>query len=83
MVQYKKKKARKRTNKEVQDILQGVDTVKFIKSPRLRQYEYIERKHNQRIPKQTVTARMEEIWKRGRTFKIWVMRLQRILRQWE
>jgi hypothetical protein len=41
-------------------------------------YGYNERKHNQGIPKQIVTARMEEIWKRGRPWKRWVMRVQRI-----
>jgi hypothetical protein len=62
---------RLRTNKEVQDILQGADIVKFKKLPTLRSYGYIEMTNKERMPKQIVTARMAEIRKRGRQWKRW------------
>jgi hypothetical protein len=40
-----------RTNKEIEDILEGADIVKFIKSLRLRRCGHIERMNNKRIPK--------------------------------
>jgi hypothetical protein len=40
-----------RTNKEIEDILEGADIVKFIKSLRLRRCGHIERMNNERIPK--------------------------------
>jgi hypothetical protein len=41
-----------RMNKEIKDILQGADIVKFIKSSRIRWYVHVESLHNQRMPKQ-------------------------------
>jgi hypothetical protein len=41
-----------RMNKEIKDILQGADIVKFIKSSRIRWYGHVESLHNQRMPKQ-------------------------------
>jgi hypothetical protein len=40
-----------RTNKEIEDILEGADIVKFIKSLRLIWYGHIERLDNERMPK--------------------------------
>jgi hypothetical protein len=40
-----------RTNKEIEDKLEGADIVKFIKSLRLRWYGHIERMNNERMPK--------------------------------
>jgi hypothetical protein len=62
---------RKRTNKEIKDILQGADIVKFIKSPRIRWYGHIERMQNQRMPKQIAAATIEGTRKIGRPRKIW------------
>jgi hypothetical protein len=42
---------RVRTNKETEDILEGADIVKFIKSLRLRWCRHIERMNNERMPK--------------------------------
>jgi hypothetical protein len=39
------------TNKGIEDILEGADIVKFIKSFRLRWCGHIERMNNERIPK--------------------------------
>jgi hypothetical protein len=39
-----------RTNKEIEDILEGADIVKFIKSLLLRWCERIERMNNERMP---------------------------------
>jgi hypothetical protein len=39
------------TNKEIEDILEGADIVKFIKSLRLRWCEHIEMMNNERMPK--------------------------------
>ena len=49
-----------RTNKEIHDILQWADMVKFTKSVRLKWYGQTESTNNKRRPKQTATARMEE-----------------------
>jgi hypothetical protein len=40
-----------RTNKKIEDILEGTDNVKFIKSLRLRWCGHIERMNNERMPK--------------------------------
>jgi hypothetical protein len=40
------------TNKEIKDILQGADIVKFIQSLLLRWYGHVERTQNQRMSKQ-------------------------------
>jgi hypothetical protein len=40
-----------RTNKEIEDTLEGADIVKFIKSLRLRWCGHIERMNNERMPK--------------------------------
>jgi hypothetical protein len=48
------------TNREIKNILQRVDIVRYIKFLRLRWYGHVERMHNQRMPKQIATATMEE-----------------------
>jgi hypothetical protein len=58
-------------NKEIQDIIQGVDIVKFTKSLRLRWYGHVERMPNHRMPKQIATITMEGTRKRGRPHKRW------------
>jgi hypothetical protein len=45
--------------KEVQDIIQGADIVKFTKSIRFRWYDQVERMPNQIMPRQTATTTME------------------------
>jgi hypothetical protein len=40
-----------RTNKEIEDMLEGADIVNFIKSHRLRWCGHIERMNNERMPK--------------------------------
>jgi hypothetical protein len=44
---------RTRANKEIEDILGGANTVKFIKSLRLRWCGHIERMNNERMPKKS------------------------------
>jgi hypothetical protein len=56
-----------RTNKEIKDILQGNDIIKFIKFLQLRWYGYVERMQNQRMPKQIATATTEDHEKDGET----------------
>jgi hypothetical protein len=48
-----------RTIKEIKYILQGADTVKFIKSFRIRWYGHVERMQNQRMVKQIAAATIE------------------------
>jgi hypothetical protein len=60
-----------RTNKEVKDILQGADIVKFIKSSRIRWYGHVERMQNQRMPKQIAAATIEGTKERERSRKRW------------
>jgi hypothetical protein len=48
-----------RTIKEIKYILQGADTVKFIKSSRIRWYGHAERIQNQRMVKQIAAATIE------------------------
>jgi hypothetical protein len=62
---------RRRTNKEIKDILQGIDIVIFIKSLRLRWCAHVERMQNQQMSKQIATTTMEGIRKRGRSCKRW------------
>jgi hypothetical protein len=40
-----------RTNKEIKDILQGADIVKFIKSSRIKWYGHVKRMQNHRMRK--------------------------------
>jgi hypothetical protein len=54
-----------RTNKEIEDILEGADIVKFIKFLRLRWCGHIERMNNERMPKTIKTTKMEGTRKRG------------------
>jgi hypothetical protein len=60
-----------RTNKEIKDIFQGADIVKFIKFSRIRWYGHVERMQNQRMPKQTAAVTTEGTRKRGRPGKRW------------
>jgi hypothetical protein len=60
-----------RTNKEIKDIVQGADIVKFIKSSRIRWYGHVEIMQNQRMPKQIAVATIEGTRKRGRPHKRW------------
>jgi hypothetical protein len=53
-----------RTHKEIEDILEEADTVKFIKSLRLRFCGHIERMNNERMLK-NMTNKMEGTRKRG------------------
>jgi hypothetical protein len=59
------------TNKEIKDILQGTDVVKFVKSLRLRWCGHGERMRIQRMPKQIVIATMEGTRKTGRPCNRW------------
>jgi hypothetical protein len=61
-----------RTNKEIEDILEGADIVKFIKSLRLRWCGHIERMNNERMPKKIMTTNMEGTRYRGRPRKRWI-----------
>jgi hypothetical protein len=61
-----------RTNKEIEDKLEGADTVKFIKSLRLRWCGHIKRMNNERIPKKIITTKIEGARKRGRPRKRWI-----------
>jgi hypothetical protein len=67
-----------RTNKEIEDILEGADIVKFIKYLRLRWCGHIERMNNERMPKKIMATKMEGTRKRGRPRKDRQMRLKRI-----
>jgi hypothetical protein len=60
-----------RTSKEIEYILEGADTVKFIKSLRLRWCGHIERMNNERMKKK-MTTKIEGTWKRGRPCKRWI-----------
>jgi hypothetical protein len=60
---------RLRTNKEIEDISEGADIVKFIKSLRLRWCGHTERMNNERMPKKILTSKMEGKRKRGRPYK--------------
>jgi hypothetical protein len=48
-----------RTSKEIEDILEGTDIVKFIKSLRLRWCGHIERMNNKRMLKKIMKTKME------------------------
>jgi hypothetical protein len=61
-----------RTSKEIEDILEGADFVKFIKSLRLRWFRHIERMNNERMPKKIMTTKMEGTRKRGIPRKRWI-----------
>jgi hypothetical protein len=61
-----------RTNKEIEDILEGAYTVKFIKSLRKRWCGHIECMNNERMPKKIMTTKMEGTRKRGRPHKRWI-----------
>jgi hypothetical protein len=68
-----------RTNNEIEDILEGADIVKFIKSLRLRWCGHIERMNNERMPKK-ITTKMEGTRKRGRPRKIWIEKVEEDLK---
>jgi hypothetical protein len=72
-----------RTNKEIEDILEGADNVKFIKSLRLRWCGHIERMKNERMPKKIMTTKMEGTRKRGRPRKEWTDEVEEDLKIWE
>jgi hypothetical protein len=55
-----------RTNKQIQDLSQEEDTVKFIKLLRFRYHGFTGRMNKERMPQKAVTTRMEGIVKRGR-----------------
>jgi hypothetical protein len=58
-----------RTSKEIEDILEGEDIVKFIKYLRLRWCGHIERMNNERMPIKIMTTKMEGTRKGGRPRK--------------
>jgi hypothetical protein len=58
-------------NKEIKDILQGADIVKFIKSSRISLYGHVKRMQNQRMPKHIAAATVEGTRKRVRPHKRW------------
>jgi hypothetical protein len=60
-----------RTNKQIQDLSQEEDIVKFIKLLRFRWHGYTGEVNNERMPQKVVTTRMEGIMKRGRLWKRW------------
>ena len=60
----------KNKKKEIKDILQGADIVKFTKPFRLRWYGHVERMQTQRMPTNYNTT-MEGTGKRGRPRKRW------------
>jgi len=59
------------THKEIRDILKAADTVKSIKSVRLRRRDRVERMQNQRMPKQIASGTVEGTRKRKRPRKRW------------
>jgi hypothetical protein len=64
----------------LQDTLQRATILKFIKLLRLRRDGHTESLNNERIPKQIVTARMEQIGKRGRPWKGWTYEVEEDLK---
>jgi hypothetical protein len=69
-----------RTNKEIEDILEGADIVKFIKSLKLRWCGHIERMNNERMPKKVMTTKMEGTRKKGRPRKRWINEVEEVLK---
>jgi hypothetical protein len=68
------------------DALQGANIVKLKKSPRLTWYTLTEMMNNERMPKQIVTTRIEEIIKTRRTRIRWPGEVQgdlKVIRQRE
>jgi len=57
------------TNKDINNILQRKNTLKFIKSFRPRQCVHIEKMQNKKVQKQTATTAREGRGKRGRPCK--------------
>jgi hypothetical protein len=69
-----------RTNKEIENILEGADIVKFKKSLRFRWCGHIERMNNERMPKRIMTTKMEGTRKRGRPRKRWIDEIEEDLK---
>jgi len=49
-----------RSNREIEQILENENTVKYIKLCRIRWLGHVERMYEKRIPKRVMHARMEE-----------------------
>ena len=62
---------RRRTNKEIDDILQKEDIVRFVKAQRIRWIGHVERMNDNRISRRIYTASMTGRRKQGRPRKRW------------
>jgi hypothetical protein len=69
-----------RTNKEIEDILEGADIVKFIKYLSLRWCGHSERMNNERMPKKIMTTKMEGTRKTGGPRKRWIDEIEEDLK---
>jgi hypothetical protein len=69
-----------RINKEIQEIIDDEDIVRFVKSRRLEWLGHVEGMDENRMPKKILHGRMEGKRKRGRPRKRWLQDLQEDLR---
>ena len=72
---------RVRNNKEINDILQGQDIVKFIKAQRIRWLGHVMRMDAERMPKAVYKTKMEGQRKRGRPRSRWGDEIEKDLRE--
>jgi hypothetical protein len=69
-----------RTNKEIQEIINDEDIVRFVKSRRLEWLGHVERMDQNRMPKKILHGRTEGKRKHGRLRKRWLQDLQEDVR---
>jgi hypothetical protein len=68
------------TNKEIQEIINDENIVRFGKSRRLERLDHVERMDENRMPKKILHGRMEGKRKCGRLRKRWIQDLQEDLK---
>jgi hypothetical protein len=76
---YENGEWKSRTNRELEELSKGENTVKWIKGQRIRRLGHLERMEEDRMPKKIFTQELEGTRRRGRPRKRWKKEVERDL----